>query len=523
MLPNMPADDKIQREIQQRFAGLDRRKGAAAGYLASALNLTLDEAPLLATRRPRHPCGTHADPLGLTAEGGLCYAADGCFYDGETCVCEVAESEKNIVEMGKLVLIFPDKLCYDRESGEVTELESAKAGQNMCFFSGTLYGEAAEANAIRLTGVCWSDYFKAGDAVKISGCTRVAENNKTAVIREVAGDELHFSENCFSLDGQVQITESGTVTLERKLPDMDALCVHDNRLFGAKGDTVYASALGDPTNFNRFDGTGTDSFAVSTGTAGDFTACASFLGCPVFFKEQSIFKLYGDRPENFQLMRTVADGVGRGNRKSVAVAGETCFYAGTDGVYAYRGGMPRRISDALGDLLPRDAVGGSDGRHYCLACRNGTESAQELFVYRIDSDGWTAESAPEVFVFSRGADGLYAFCRNGELFRIAPETGGAETNIAWQADFTEESDLVRHRYLHRLILHIRMAAGSTAQVSVSCDGGAFTPVCSLPASAGICNVPVPLNRVTRAQIRLAGTGAMTLYAVERQYAVGSER
>ena len=80
----------------------------------------------------------------------------------------------------------------------------------------------------------------------------------------------------------------------------------------AKGDTVYASKLGDPFNWNVFDGLSTDSYAVDVGSAGDFTACCSYLGYPCMFKEEHIYKVYGDKPSNFQVMGSASWGWKRG-------------------------------------------------------------------------------------------------------------------------------------------------------------------------------------------------------------------
>ena len=186
-----------------------------------------------------------------------------------------------------------------------------------------------------------------GDAVTISGCTKETYNNRTPIIREISEDKktLRFYENTFRLpDGQESITEPGTVTLKRSVPDMDFVCTNENRVWGCKGDSIFASKLGDPYNWNVFDGLSTDAFSVESGTAGAFTACVSYLGYPCFFKEDKIFKMYGTIPTNFQLMSSAVLGVMKGSHKSLAVAGETLYYLSKVGIMAYSGGMPRCIS-----------------------------------------------------------------------------------------------------------------------------------------------------------------------------------
>ena len=516
MLPDCKRSVGIAKRLQDRFAGLDMRPGAAEGSLSHAVNLTSEHYPLLASRTRRRILKTLTAPQGMTAADGLICAAGGVLYDGETSVCALSGGEKTLLEMGRTVLVFPDKLCYDRVSGTVTHLESRFSGTGLCFEDGTIYGESAEGNTIRAVGVAWSTYFKPGDAVTIRCCT-VSENNKTAVIREIDGDELHFSEHCFA-----EAAESGTVYIERTLPEMDVLCVHDNRLYGAKDDTVYASALGDPTNFNRFDGTGTDSFAASTGTPGRFTGAIAFLGCPVFFKETAIFKLYGDRPENYELLRTVAPGVRADSAKSLAVTGELCCYLGREGVYAYRGGVPRRISAPLGEALLHAGIGGSDGRHYYLNALDGS-SAAHCFVYDTEQGIWQREDGARTLCYADSPDGLCGLLADGTLYCRGGSAGTEESCLYWQADFTSEGACTRHRRLIRLVLHIELSQSGTAEILASFDGGSYTSLATLGAGKHIRIIPLPLHRAEHISLRLCGTGEMKLYGLERQYAEGSER
>ena len=516
MFPDLRRSDGITRTLQERFAGLDLRAGAAEGLLSGASNLSCEAYPLLRPRKRRRILKTVSSPQGMTAAGGLVYAASGILYAADTVLCAVSAGEKTMLEMGKRVLVFPDKLCYDRESGTVSSLESHWSGTGAVFTDGTLYGEEAEGNTLRVSGVSWSTYFKVGDAVTVSGCTESA-NNKTAVIREIDGDELHFSENCFAA-----ASESGTVHIDRSLPDMDVFCVLDNRLFGAKGDTVYASALGDPTNFNRFDGTGTDSYAVSTGTPGSFTAAAAFLGCPVFFKEDAVFKLYGDRPENYQLLRSAVPGVRSDSPRSVAVIGETCFYLGKSGVYSYRGGVPRRISAALGDTVLHAGVAGSDDRRYYLNAPDAAGTVHSL-VYDTENGLWQQEDSARVLCYAPGGDGLCALLSSGTLFCMGGSGGTEEAALFWRADFTPEGSCTRHRRLLRLILHIELAVGSSAELLADFDGGNYVSLATLSAGKHIRTIPLPPQRAAHIALRLQGTGDMTLRGIERQYAEGSER
>ena len=94
---------------------------------------------------------------------------------------------------------------------------------------------------------------------------------------------------------------------------------YNNRLWGCSGSTIYASKLGDPTNWNYFKSLSTDSYAVDVGSDGDFTGCAATPSHLVFFKDNVIHKLYGSKPSNYQTMDVKADGVQAGCENSLCL------------------------------------------------------------------------------------------------------------------------------------------------------------------------------------------------------------
>ena len=299
-LPEMKYGDGLTKRAQVRFGGYDHRTGAGDGTLWDMENLTSDQFPLLAARPPRALERTLAAPGGLWGHGRLCWAdGDGFYYDGRR-VGTVSPGRKQFAGMGSRILIWPDKAVYNTATGVFESLEASATLAGVSFRNGTLYGEEAERNTLHCAGADFRTLFSPGDATAISGCTRRPKNNKTPIVREISedGHSLRFYENVFELDGTEEkpeaYTEPGPITIARTLPDMDFICVNDNRLWGCKGDSIYCSKLGDPKNFNVFDGLGTDSFQVDAGSAGDFTACASFLGYPCFFKADRIYKMYGD-------------------------------------------------------------------------------------------------------------------------------------------------------------------------------------------------------------------------------------
>ena len=83
------------------------------------------------------------------------------------------------------------------------------------------------------------------------------------------------------------------LTIERKVPDMEYITECNNRLWGCSkdGHEIYASKLGDVKNWNCFRGNSMDSWAATIGSDGKFTGAITFLGYPMFFKEDSLIKI----------------------------------------------------------------------------------------------------------------------------------------------------------------------------------------------------------------------------------------
>ena len=471
-LPGLAHVDGLNQFRLSQFFGFDHRLGAQNGYIWDMHNLTGDYAPVLASRPPRWTVRPVAKPNGLYCSGKR-FLVDGTALtvDGQE-VGQVADSEKQMQGMSGRVVIWPDKLVYTQE-GELEHLEASYSASGLVFGDGAYAGQEAEANSITTTGGAVP--FRVGDAVSITGCTRQTENNKTPVIREISedGKTLRFYENTFVLpEGEDSVTEPGEVTLARGVPDLDFLCANENRLWGCKGDTIYASKLGDPYNWNVFEGLSTDAWSVETGTPGDFTACCSFLGYPIFFKEDKVFKVYGDKPTNFQVMSSATLGVMAGSHKSLAVAGETLFYLARVGIVAYSGGIPRSIAAPFGDARYRNAVGGSDGTKYWVSMEDG-DGASTLFCYDTQAGAWYKEDGTRL-VATGYLDGLYALTDSalillGRPVRVPEESAREEAVKSWVELGDITLDSFDSKYPVRLRLRLAAEPGVTIAAQIQYD------------------------------------------------------
>lgn len=523
-LPEAVTGSGITKRGNVSFGGYNHNLHAGNGELWDMENLTSDLAPLLAPRRPRYLVRTLKKPNGIFASDGL-YFVDGTdFCAGDQVKGQVTDGRKSFAAMGAYVIVMPDKAYYNRLTGEFGSMETSWNGSGT-LRDGTIYGERAKANTIYAAGADWGKRFRVGDAVTISGCGVHQENNVTIVVREIEGDELRFYEDSFVI-GESGDTETA-LTVARTVPDMDFLFSNENRLWGCKGDEIYASKLGDPFNFNVFDGLSTDSYAVSVGSAGDFTAGCSYKGYPCFFKEERVYKVYGDRPSNFQAMGSASLGVEEGSGRSPAIAGETLFYLSRTGIVAYSGGMPSSVHDAFGMDRYSRAVGGSDGVKYYVSMRDAAGNYQ-LFVYDTEKNMWHREDGLEVLGFAWDSE-LYLLDAQGRVWlwgsaRTVPEGARAEEPLRSMAefgDFTDGDPDVKGTA--RLQLRIGLDPGAQVRVLIQYDSdGVWREVRTLKATVKRSfYLPLIPRRADHLRLRLEGVGAWRLYSLVREAYSGS--
>ena len=524
-LPAMVNADGITKRGTTRFGGLDHNLGAGEGTLWDMENLTGDYAPLLAPRKQRYLVRTLSRPNGIFASDGLFFVDGPQLYAGDKPVGRVEDSRKSFAAMGAYIIVMPDKAYYNRLTGEFGHIEASFHG-TATLRDGTIYGEEAKANTVYAKGAGWEDVFHVGDAVTFSGCAKHPGNNMTLVIREIEGDELRFYENSFTVSEGGD--EEPMLTLTRSMPDVDFLFSNGNRLWGCKGDEIYASKLGDIFNWNVFDGLSTDSYAVTVGSAGDFTAACSYKGYPCFFKEETIYKVFGDEPSDFQVISSASLGVERGSGRSPAIAGEKLFYLSRTGIMSYAGMTPMPAYEAFGLDRFRDAVGGSDGVKYYVNMKDARGKYQ-LYVYDTNRGMWHREDQIEIVGFAWDTE-LYMLDAEGNVWlsgstRTVPDGAVGEGDVRSMAEFGDFTDGDANiKGTGKLQIRIELEAMAEVKVLIQYDSsGVWEEVRTLRSHVKRSfYLPVIPRRADHMRIRLEGVGMWRLYSLVREAYSGSE-
>lgn len=521
-LPRMPYADGIKKHKTIKFGGYMHTISASEGDVYDMTNMSSRAYPSLMSREKRWILNKLDKPNGIYSWDGLCYVDGTGFYYGGERKGTVEDSEKYFASLGVYIIIMPDKKYYNTykdEFGDIEEKYSAAAG-SITFANGTLYEEEAEGNTLTTTGAVFD--FNVGDAVTIEGCTSLPNNNKTPIIREISEDKktLRFYEYTFDVG-----KEAAAITITRAMPDMDFICVNENRVWGCKGDTVYASKLGDIFNYNVFDGTASDAYATNVGSDGDFTGCISFLGYPVFFKENHIYKVYGTKPSDYQLLGAARGGVKRGCGRSLTIAGETLYYLSNMGVMMYTGALPRPISDPFGEIKYKNAVAGSDGLKYYVSMED-EDGVYHMFVFDTQRAMWHREDNTEVVGFANDS-GLYCLRSDGQIMMLSgdvPEGATRETEIEWSAEFAEfYFDDPNQKGVSKLQIRAEADAGATLTVEIKYNSGDWKKVAEKTVDKiQSFYLPIIPMRCDHLTLRLSGKGDVRIQSLVVEAYSGSE-
>ena len=363
--------------------------------------------------------------------------------------------------------------------------------------------------------------FRVYDGVSVSGTAELEGANTLWAVEE----------NALVVSGLR--AEAGTLPvgtcLRRRVPDMDFTLECGNRLWGCRAgknadgepvNEIYASRLGDFRNWESYLGLTTDSYAVSVGAPGAFTGAVAYLGTPIFFKEDCLYKIFGSYPAAFRVQMTPCQGVQPGCGRSLAIAGETLYYKSTLGVCAYDGAMPRQIGQALGPGPFAHGVGAAWGSLYYLSMEEAGESS--LFVFDGARGIWHRETGLEVRDLAACQGKLYAADGEGGLWCLR---GGRGTEkVSWLARTGKLDFSQKGRYLIGIALRLELARFSRAEVLLRYDGfGPWKQVGAVVGQGTAFTLTVRPRRCNTLEIELRGVGDMRLYGLTRVWQKGGSQ
>jgi hypothetical protein len=572
------------------FRGYNHNLRIADEEFFDMKNMTSDYYPVLSPRKQRGLYATPELPLGMIAKDSLCYVDGKYFVMNEYKIdMDLNDEPKQLISMGAYVIILPDKkyintadvsdfgkieaevetsspvsfvLCRvdgSAYNAEYIQPEAPEGPENMTLWIDTSnephtlkqWSESSEVwvsiptTYVKIESPGIGMAFEKFDGIQISGL------KDTALHDSNSGEEITDTSDLAALDGSTVIWEKGddyivvvgvmdkvytisdSITISRKMPNMDFVVEANNRLWGCRygtavnGDVVneiYCSKLGDFKNWNCFMGIATDSWVGSVGTDGQFTGAITHLGFPLFFKENVLHKVYISEIGAHGIQDTACRGVQRGCDRSMAIVNETLFYKSRSGVVAYDGSLPVEVSAELGETVYGNAVACGHGNKYYVSMENSTDHVHDLFVYDVAKRMWHKEDNLVVSDFCSCRGELYAISGG----KIITMLGSGERNtepVEWMVQTGDigifSPDM---KYISRITIRLSMNVGAQLNIYAQYDfSDTWEKVCTLTSTnLRSFSVPVRPKRCDNMRLRIEGVGMAKIYSVTKTIEQGSE-
>ncbi len=557
----------IERNIE--FKGLNRKTYVEEGEMSDMMNLTADKYPSLTPRRLRGELALPADvlrPLQIVTKFG-CIAmiamkedlSIGFFYDN------VEVPEVTGITAGTTMVAINTKICFFPEKTYIEVVKNRGRGEIQTGSYGNLEAEESLVGAtvtisnedVKVT-VPSGHGFGYDDAINMAGmlaytpaggAPTTMDCNISCIIEEVNGNVLTLPRETFielTGEGAENITYTGPIS--RTAPNLDHIIEWNNRLWGASNsdNCIYACKLGDPKNWQYFQGTGLDSYYAQQGSDENWTGVGVYSNHICFFKPSSMCRVYGTAPSNYQIANVECYGVEEGSRRSVVTVNDRIFYKSKVGIMAYDGGVPYSISDKFARTF-RNVIGGTEGSKY-YASIQVEGGGYELMVLDIDKAMWHKEDDARFRGVCTMENTLYFIEYSGEelicsddlivnrylfigsedisgVIKVVNPENATETydDLDWMATFGPFDEYVENKRIYsRISLRLNVISETTLRVYISMDQGPWELVKEYaPAETGGHIIPIIPRRCDRYSIKIEGHGNTEIKSLTRRYRQGS--
>lgn len=327
---------------------------------------------------------------------------------------------------------------------------------------------------------------------------------------------------------------------------LNYVCTHDNRVYGAVGQTVYYSALRKAEDWSTVNDSG--SIVVETVNSKDITGLVAGSARLTVFKKNSIHELFGTNPSNYQ-MKMVTDNLGCPAGQTAQVIDGVIYFQGNDAVYRYSGGAAPssdfsiQVKETFAKINKSYAHAStswvSNRRYYLAICTGTATTPNTILEYDLDFNTWNTWELPYSVVV-KGVelnDYVYLGTNEGSLIKLDGRIGqdfleppnaqpSILQSIPWEwvsKPFTFSSLAVKSRW-YRLWIVADIPIGATLKVHLSTEkeGEQWTLVQSVaPTTKSLQakEILIPINVAFSSnwvRVRLEGTGPVTVHEISRQ-------
>lgn len=558
-LPQLERQPQKQVQKVVEFKGINYTNYRQDGEMRDSLNISSDNYPTLSPRKARVMVQEGLDNVTdlFSVDGKLGWiGGTEFFYDGSK-KGDVSSGEHYLAVITNRIVIFPDKKIYNATEDSFEDMErSFEVSGNATFLLATSDPSEDQTITFADISVGLETVFRKGDVIHFENGTIVASNNKAAIIKEVEGSIITVETSTFTLpppdeetptpttdsDGHKVYTHSsglvvvktsdGKTTLKeyyvepyvqaaekhlsmnREVPDLKFIVEYGNRIWGVKDNTIYGSKLGDPYNFDYYNGLSTDSYTVEVGSQGEFTGICPYSNQLVFFKENCIHKLFGSKPSAFNIMTSYAEGVLKGSHRSIRILSDTIFYLGKSGVMAYTGNLPELVSQAFGSRKFFKGIAAPNNWKYRI-CLENEFGEHRLYEYDMRQNIWLKVNNENITGMVYHDGHLHAY-RDQKIWSY--DHGDVRERFHWVAEFreTNENTLYQKSY-SKLYVDRKGDKNRFFRVSIKENEkdwrvvyvGSFTKRRAI-------KIPIIVGGNDLLQLRIDGEGFVKIHALARE-------
>lgn len=588
-------ETETYRDMTTVFGGYNHQISPKEGQFYDMKNMTSSHFPILSPRSARGIVKQFTMPQGILEKEEMWWIDKRTLYrNGEAKTLKgvsFTEGPKVMAKMGAYIIVMPDKIWLKTKEGNSSldcgymenSYETTGVDISICDASGkaiTWHDAEYYKNNIAKdgdyqmsvnsegnpslkvysasTGI-WmtvaSPYvqisakgigigFEKDDGVTIT--TDDVSESLNNIFVNADEDGVHHNVSTYLLDvtedaitipgifkGSKTKFENMTLKVERKVPDLAFITECNNRLWGCSqdGHEIYCSKLGDVKNWNVFRGNSMDSWAATTGSDGKFTGAITYLGYPMFFKEDCLIKVSVSATGGHQTKETRCRGVQNGSSGSLTVLNETLYYKASNGVCAYQGSLPVGISDELGDIKYYDAVAGTNGDKYYISMRD-SKGEYAMFCYDAKTGLWCKEDGVKALAFCKYKEDLYFIDGKDNVMK---SVGGSlpfdvpEKGTEGRFDWFVESGTIGYsspdnKYVGRINLRITLEAGSNVDFFIQYDSvGDWEHKFNMSGNGTkTYSIPFIPKRCDHFKYRIKGNGGCKIHSITKTIEEGSD-
>ena len=475
----VPEPNATQRSVKTSWAGLNRKQTQDTGELSSAQNISVKDLPYLKS-----------------------------------------------AEFAKHIWTIPDGNC------EIVSIHDVGEGAYVIIYRWlsepyTLYVKHfyGDGSAKTIGGFEVAE----GDLKPSVAVFNVYKDVNTNIVTATFERKILIYPYCYSYNPNLPTPKLETFnTSGNAVPKLKHVTVLNGRVFGVLDGKIFASTWNDYTNWELpASNTPTEDMPrmawVSTtqsdiDASGEFTGITVYNGQVIGFKRNFMHMIYNNK-NPFRIVDIAK--IGAISQSAICEVNQVLFFVAEDGVYAFSGGYPKRISDKL-DISVSDwegaVLGGDDTTLYCYV-----PSQKETYTYDTVNGAWgcTVEDA----TMCATVNGECLFIRGDSIYKFG---GNPNASFEFETDVSFGGALVEKKIkrLRLQVSHKDHIDGDYIEVAILKSDGQWTAIKEFRPDEDCSTVLSMLTRMTcdfGQKIRVEGKGNWVIKYLQIDYEAGGEK